>query len=156
MAGRHWSDARQHWLKFESPHLPPAARQPAAASISSLPPTPARVSPSVHAWAPRGVIGEACERSAPRAEAAGAKAGPHPDSGRRPAETARVIAGPAVVAPGAGLAAVIAWLGVSALIAGVVVTPATVVTLARSVGMAAACIPSVGIRSLTARATPAT
>ena len=44
-----------------------------------------------------------CGRSAPRAETAGAQAGPHPYPGRRPSEAARVVAGPAEVVP-AGIA----------------------------------------------------
>ena len=37
-----------------------------------------------------------------RTEAAGAKAGPHPDSGRRSTETARIVARPAEVVSLAG------------------------------------------------------
>ncbi len=43
------------------------------------------------------------DSQAPRAEAADAQAGPHPQPGPRPAEAARVVAGPAEVVP-AGIA----------------------------------------------------
>ena len=100
------------------------------------------ITPTFRGWLIHDVSG----RSAPRAEAAGAHAGPHADPGRWAAETARIVAGPAVVVPGlgvAGLGVPVAGLGVpTLLIAATIVTAATrgVAALARTVVACAAVV----------------
>ena len=89
------------------------------------------MSPNVQAGAPARGDRRTCERSAPRAQAPGAHAGPHSYSGRWPAEAARVVAGPAEVEPVAGLAvarlAVPVPTGIAGRSAGI---PATIVAAA--------------------------
>ena len=104
--GRHRSDARPHWFEFEysSPAAGRAVTSRGAHQLSAADTGPSE--PEHPVRAPRRGDRRTCGRSATRAKAAGAQAGPHPYSGRRPAEAARVVARPAEI---------ITWLAAGSL-----------------------------------------